>query len=331
MTKQSFFRSMNRGCLLLSAVLAMTFSGLGQDYTIEEYNEYQDALADGPDALITWAKANPESALLEYVKPTFIGWAKEHAEKGEYQQAIEVGEKYMAELDGDVFELLYLTTWSAYSAGQFDKAAEYGERVYQQKPETPEILTILANSFLKLSDTAKTIEYGEKYCAEADPKDCYGFFPVIARHYFEEKDYAKADAYAKKVLEAFEAVDQPAAVPAEQWNEYVTEEKSVAYAIIGRAAYERNAWKAAQSAYQKVLETTPRANKGRRTEAYYYIGMANWKQEQIRPAMEIFSKGSQIEGGEMAKYCRQQLEHLYKATHNGSLAGLDEFMEKHRP
>ena len=87
---------------------------------------------------------------------------------------------------------------------------------------------------------------------------------------------------------------------------------------------ERENWDTAIANYQKVisLSTDPSA----KAEAYYYTGMGRWDQRQMDSAMDAFAKGAVQKDAPHAQHCRQYLETLYKSTHNGSLAGLEEFI-----
>lgn len=330
MSRQPCFRLLNSSLLFLTIALAATCSGFGQGYTAREYDEYQRAVEGGTDALIEWYKANPESALREYAVPKFVEWARAQAGEGEYRQAVATGEKFLAEIDGEHLEMLNLTSHSAYQGKMWETAARYGEEIYQTEPETPDILKILAFSYLQLSDISKTVEYGGKFCTQASLGDCYAFYPVIAGYYAERKEWSQADSYAGKVLEALDTVDQPQGVSEGQWGAYITKGKADANSIIGKAAYERKAWKSAQSAYQRLLRLSSGDN-GRKAEAYFYIGMTHWRLEEFTPAMVALAQGAQLDGGNMVRLCDGQLKVLYRATHNGSLAGLDVFLEEHPP
>ena len=65
-------------------------------------------------------------------------------------------------------------------------------------------------------------------------------------------------------------------------------------------------------------------------EGYFYTGVARWNRELIDAAMESFAKGSFLQGTPHAEPCRKELEKLYKATHNGSLAGFEEYLDNAR-
>jgi tetratricopeptide (TPR) repeat protein len=330
MSRQSCFHLLS--CLLLGLAVAMaaTGSGFGQGYTAPEYDEYQRAVEGGPDTLLEWYKSHPDSMLREYAVPKFIEWVRTDAGEGKFQEAVATGEKFLAEIDSSHFGMLNLTTYSAYNSGQWGKATRYAEKVYQAKPETPEILKILSNSYLRLSDIPRTVEYGEKFCAEASPGDCFAFYPVIAGYYAERKQWPQADSYARKVLGTLETVKQPQGVSEDQWSAYTAKSRADANSIIGKAAFERKAWTSAQGAYQKLLRLSS-GDSGRKAEAYFYIGMTHWRLEEFTPAMVAFAKGAQLNGGNMVKLCDEQLQVLYRATHNGSLAGLDVFLEEHPP
>ncbi|MFZ0429863.1 MAG: hypothetical protein WAO20_17230 [Acidobacteriota bacterium] len=330
MFRQPFFRLFNRACLQVVLVLATTGVGLGQGYTAPEYDEYLRAVEAGPDALIEWYKTHPDSTLREYVAPKVNEWAQAQAGEGNYKEAVEIGEKFLGGIDGEQVEMLKLTTYWAFNSQQWAKATRYGEKVYQAAPETADLLKILAYSYRQLSDLPKTVEYGEKFCAEASPADCYSFYPVIAGYYVENKEWAQADSYARKVIDALETVERPEGMSEEAWSQYVADRRIDAHSIIGKAAYEREDWKTALAAYGKLLQLSV-GDRERRAEAYFFIGMAHWRLEEFTPAMEALARCTLLEGTTMQKHCRSQLEVLYRATHNGSLAGLEEFLEDHPP
>jgi tetratricopeptide (TPR) repeat protein len=325
--RQTAIKGFGLCCLLLTLIPPVS----GQDYTIEEYNMYQEAISQGEDAIIQFMKDHSESSLNQYAVGAYLDRMKGYAEKGQHAEVVAAGEKYLdAGVQGDAGDILYLTTWSAYYSQQYDKAARYGEKVYAQKPEAAQIVPILARAHLNTGNLEKAISYGESYCATVPPKDCYDLLPTITRHYFEKKDWKNASKNAKLTVEAFNTVEKPAQVSQEEWDNFANEERSVAHAVLGREAYETGKWASVERIFADSRKLNPK-NKARAAESYYYTGMSLWKLEKIDPAMASFARGSQLKGVEMAEYCRKQLEHLYRATHNGSLAGLDEYLERNRP
>jgi len=218
-----------------------------------------------------------------------------------------------------------MTAISAYQLQQFNTATTYGEKVYLEKPNAG-LAFVLASSYGQLKNEEKQLEYGEKACSELVPKDCYQILSALAKIYAGRKEWAKASEYAERTTEGLDAAERPPQTPESEWNDYLNTERATAYTIVGREAAERKSWAAAISSYGKVLRISkdPALN----GEAYYYMGMGQWEQRQMDSAMEAFAKGSVQRGAPHAKHCRQYLETLYKSSHNGSLAGLEELIAR---
>lgn len=307
-------------------VLAGGFS-FAQDYTIEEYNEYQKAIEEGADAIIAFIKAHPESSLKEYAVGAYLQRLQGYIEQGQHEKVVAEGEKFLQEVDPERFEVFYMVAWSAFYSQQFAKAAEYGEKAYQIKPDAPQLEPILARSYLSTGKTEEAVAFAEKFCTNLEPKECYDLLPVMTRHYAAQKDWEKAAAYARKTIQALDSVETPQGVSDTEWRKFVNEEKAAACAVLGRLAFERKQWSSAEKNYATALKLNP-GNKMLAAESHYYIGMARWSMEQIDPAMVAFARCTVLEGTPHSEPCRKQLETLYRATHNGSLAGLDEFLER---
>ena len=308
--------------LLLSGGLAFA-----QDYTIEEYNEYQKSMEDGEDAIIAFIKAHPKSSLKQYAIDGYAKLLSGYVEQGQHAKAAAEGEKFLDAVDPENPAVLYLTAWSSYFSQQYDKAIKYGEKVYVSKPDDQQIVMILARSYNSSGNPAKAIEFGEKYCPSVAPEQCYDLLPTMMKYYAQNKDWAKAEKYADLNIKALDKAPRPDPVSEADWLSFVNEEKSVAYTVMGHQAYETKKWANVQRDYQSALKLAPK-NKARAAEAHYFIGMSHWNQERFDPAMQSFAKCTVLKGTDYADPCRKQLEKLYRATHNGSLAGFDEFLER---
>lgn len=291
-----------------------------------EYNLYLKSVDDGPDALLAFIKEHPESKLVEYAVGSYMKAFRTLADQGQHKEAVDVGVKFLEQVDGEQFQFLFLTTWSSFYSQQYDKAVQYGEKAVSLQPETPQLLPILTRSYLNLGNIEKFLPLGEKYSATVEPKECYDIIPTIMRHYAEAKDYEKASQYAQKTIQAFDTVAKPEGVAQADWDSFANEEKSVAYSVIGRRAFESKNWQSTTKNYAQSRKLNP-GNKVRSAEGYYYTGMSLWNMEQIDAAMAAFAKGSLLKSTPHQEPCQQQLEKLYKGTHNGSLAGLEEFLD----
>ncbi|MCH8320295.1 MAG: hypothetical protein IH790_04985 [Acidobacteria bacterium] len=309
-------------------VLAVAQTIVVAQYTTQEYAAYETAINADPakreDAIIEFIETNPRSTLVEYAIGSYLQLMQEYQNQGQSRKVFDAGEKLLA-LKPDELNTLYMTAISAYQLQLFTAATTYGEKVYVEKPNAG-LAFVLASSYGQLKNEEKQLEYGDKACAELSPKDCYQILSALAKIYAGRKEWAKASEYAERTTEGLDAAERPSQTPESEWNEYLKTERATAYTIVGREAAEHNNWNTAISNYAKVLKlTTDPALNG---EAYYYTGMGQWEHKQMDSAMEAFAKGSVQRGAPHAKHCRQYLETLYKSSHNGSLAGLEEFIER---
>ncbi|HXK59014.1 MAG TPA: hypothetical protein PLP42_03885 [Acidobacteriota bacterium] len=304
-------------------------------YTAEEYAAYQKATeepdpAKREDAIIAFVKANPNSSLVQYAVTSYLNLLLEYQKASEWQKLIAAGEKLLAIKPDDV-QAMYLTGAACFYTQQNQKAATYLEKVYEQQPE-PQIAFMLASIYGSpgTNDDDKLVKYGEIACSKFEPKDCYQILTGLMRVALVKKQWDKAAEYAKQTLQGFQSVQKPAAVSQAEWDEYVARERAIAYSALGRQAFETQNMKAAISNYKQSLKTFKK-NPNLNAEAYYHIGLAMWTLDPAsvtEGAMVAFAKGAQEKGAPHQKPCQEQLEHLYKQLHNGSLAGLDEFVEE---
>jgi len=312
------------GC---SAVLAQE-----AQYTAAEYNEYQKAVADGEDAIIEWIETHDESALMQYAIGEYQKLVKGYVDSGKHSETVIAAEKFLKGVDGNNFEMVFLAAWSSFYSQQYEKATIYCEKAFELKPDAPQLkhfVPILARSYANIGNMEKSLPYTEKYCASVSPKECYDLLPAVVRHYAETKDWKTAAKYAEMTIEAFDTVEKPAQVSQDQWDDFVNEEKSVANAVMGRNAAELKKWSTTEKHYTASRTLNPK-NRARSAEGYFYTGVARWNREMIDAAMASFAKGSFLQGTPHAAPCKKELEKLYKATHNGSLAGFEEYLDNAR-
>jgi len=301
-------------------------------YTADEYAAYQKATeepdpAKREDAIIAFVKANPKSSLVQYAVGAYMQLLQDYTAKGEMAKVAAAGEKLLSVKPGDL-SVMYSTGAAFFKTQQFAKAAGYLEQVYQKQPE-PAIAYMLAVAYgsPEAKDEAKVAKYGEIACATFEPKDCYVILTEMTRAASEQKQWDKAADYATKTLAAFDVISKPAAVSDADWTEYVNREKAVAYAVLGRQAFEQGKWQGVLDNYEKALkqcDKLPALN----AEAYYYIGLTHWKLERLDPAMKAFARGSVQKDTPFATENLKQLTTLYKSQHNDSTAGMDEYIQE---
>ena len=149
-------------------------------------------------------------------------------------------------------------------------------------------------------------------------------FAYISSFYATQKNWGKSSEYAKKVAGTLEGKAKPAQLTQGKINEMLSD----AYSFVGRSAAESKQWGAVKVNYDKSVKFAPQ-NNTRKAEALFWTGMALWNQEQIQDAMKNFAVGcgAKYKDTPYAELCLKELQRLYKSTHNGSLAGFDEYLE----
>ena len=310
----------------LGTLLILFIAGgvaFGQGYTREEYNEYQKAVTDGTDAILAFVKTHPESTLNQYATGAYLKAMQEDLNAGKNEEVLAAGEKYMQELEADRYEVLLLSTYAAYNAKQYEKATLYGCKTYAVKADSA-LAMILAESYLGLDDVKSMVPWTDKACFEGSAGTFSSMFSYISGFYANEKDWENSAAYAKKVIGTLEGKAKPAQLTQGKINEMLSD----AYSFVGRSAAEGKKWGAVKANYDTSVKYAPQ-NNSRKAEAIFWTGMAIWNQGQMQEAMDTFAKGcsSQFKDTPYSELCRKEVERLYKSTHNGSLAGFEEYLE----
>lgn len=311
------------GVLALSSGFAFS-----QDvsYTMEEYAAFQQAVEEGEGSMIQFIQENPESTLNQYVVGAYLQKMQEYQQQGDHAKVVQAGKEFLSKVDGAQPGVQQLTTWSAFQIGEFQTAAELGEKLYESNPDISGLEFILARSFQSLQEKQKFLTYAEKACAKLEPKDCLDMLPEMVAHYAGERQWNRASSYAQQMLKAVETAERSPQASEAEWNQWTAEQRAVAFTVIGRDAFESKNWRATEQNFERVLSVSQ--DRTRRAESFYYIGMSRWNLERIDPAMEAFAKGSVLSQTPHAEINRRHLERLYRSTHNDSLAGLDEFISR---
>ena len=297
-------------------------------YSIQEYQVYKAAI-DEPnlgkreDAIIGFMKANPDSKLTEYGLGNYVKLLQAYQKQGNHRKLVSAGEKLLS-LKPNEPNALQMVTYAAFQSRQLQKAAQYGEKFYAKMPSAA-LAYILALSYGP-KNQAKYISYGEKAVAGLKPAETYQIVAELTNIYVGKKQWKQASEFGRKTIRAFSAIKRPQGTSQAEWDKYVKMQTAIAHGAVGRNAAESRNWGGAISSYNRALRNT--SSRGLRGEAYFYIGMGRWQQNRIDDAMKAFARGSVQRGAPHAKHCRKHLEQLYKSTHNDSLAGIEEFVER---
>ena len=321
-----------RQTIVLTLAAAFCWQGLAaQDqgqYRIE-YAVYEAAKKiEDPGkraaALIDFIGKFPESSLIPYVDSDYRAILEDQFTKQNWDLTLELTQNWLAIRPDDPLGL-YFTAYIYFQKGQQAKAIAQSEKLYgSADADTKKTLSyILAFSAVQTGDINRIIQYGDDACQQFSPKECYPVNVELMRHYSSKQSFAKASAYADKALKGLALADAQDATT----KDYVRKNTTLAYALKGSSDFERKSWNSAIRNYRRVLRST--SNKALVGECYYKIGLSYWRLEKIEPeAMQAFARGHKRGTGQHAQKCYKHLEELYKVRHNGSVAGMDEFIDR---
>lgn len=298
------------------------------DYDEEQYAAYQAAVNE-PDLekrqqkIVEFIEANPKLSLVKYAVQSLGQVVDAYFKQQQWREAIDAA-KTLLRVEPGAAAAYGVIAEAAFQIQDFSTVAEYGEKFYETNP-SPQMAYYLAIAYQQLKQDKKFAEYGKEVISNYEPNEYIGgHFQILAQLRglaTGKKNWSAAADYARKILAGFDQASLP-----DSWQDYISKEKPLCYAILGRQAYEVGKWNEAISRYQQVIAST--SDRNLKAESYYYIGICNWRANKLDPAMEAFARGSLVNGAPHQQPCREYLETLYKSTHNGSLAGLDEYMER---
>lgn len=332
---------MNRKTLkqiaLLALAAALTFQGAAvaqpddEEYR-QQYARYQEAVAvEGAEeksaALIDFLKEFPKSKLNEYIVGEYHKLSNHAYSSGNYRQAITLSAKFLPLYPND-FPSLYFSAESHFRLGDYKKSVGFAEKLLKHSQASADVKKqatfILAYAGVQSGDKRLVLAHGDQAIAAYGPDQTFSILVELMRHHFANDNVAKAAVYAPQALKGLEA--NKAKGNGAQWKKYVDDNMLLCHVVLGHSNFQRERWSEAIREFRRVLTMTQtRALIG---EAYYNIGMSFWKMNKVEPeAMQAFARGFKRGVGEHANACQKYLEDLYKSRHNGSTAGLDEFIE----
>lgn len=314
--------------LALSLVASVLLGALVQevDYTREQYDAYSECtnLTD-PEAkqkcVLEFIEANPKLSLVEYGIAEYGRALQEQIQAGQHKKVVTAGEA-MLKYRPDQINLITQLCYSAYNSSQYEKAAKYGELAYL-KTNSRDFIQILSDVYKKSGNQKKYKAWALKAINELEPSESFVFVEEFRSDAAKRENWQQAARYARTTLDALSKMEPNSNIPQSEWNSWVRRQQAVSYLLIGRNAYEGQNWARAVVNYQRVIRYS--RDRNLRGESHYYIGMSNWKENRLQPAMEAFACGSAQKGSPHAGASNAYLTRLYRSTHNDSTAGLHEF------
>ena len=317
--------------LAMSVMASFSLWALVQeiDYTTEQYLTYNKcANLTDPEAkqkcVLDFIEAHPKLSLVGYAIAEYGQALQEQIQKGQHEQVVTAGEAMLKYRPNEI-KLITQLCYSAYNSGQYEKAAKYGELAYVSNPAGG-FIQILTDAYQKTGNKQKYSEWALKAIDQLEPGQSFQFVEEIRTSAARAENWRQAARYARKTLDFLSKMERTPNASEAEWNSWVSKQRAISYLLLGRNAYEGKEWARAVVNYQNVIRNS--RDRNLRGEAHYYIGMSNWKESRLQPAMAAFACGAAQRGSPHAGACDGYLIRLYKSTHNDSTAGLEEFKKR---
>jgi len=209
---------------------------------------------------------------------------------------------------------------AAHALGHDQKYIDYGSKIFAQKP-TGGIAYYIAQSYKKVGDDAKYFEWTQKLFGYPEFDGSFELRMVFVAKYLDQKKFDKAAEYAQMALRSLDAAKRPDTVSEAKWREDSSQVRRVCNFVIGMNHYEKEQWKEAITALLKAL------NAEKFDAGFYYIGICQWRQNDVEPAMLSFAKAELLKG-EMKTQAKEKLEMLYKGLHNNTTIGIEKIYKR---
>ena len=290
------------------------------DYGEEEYNAY-DAASKEPDfskrgaMLLAFMDKYPKSSLMSYAKPAYENLLHECSQAKQFEVLEPLAEKWLKLYPNDIRTLAYIAE-AADKLGHDQKCVDTLEAIYKLEPSGPMAYNIL-QTYKKIKNQAKVTEWAEKIFKMPEYDADFGLRYQFVTNYMAAKNPDKATEYARLTLKSADLVKEPS----KETQEQLRKVRYACYLVIGTNLYDDSKFAESIKSLQQALRYEKHG------EPYYYIGMCQWKQDQIDDAILSFAR-AELQGGDIAPQAKEKVEQLYKALHNNTTVGIDKVYRK---
>ena len=287
-------------------------------YSPEEYSAYQAITGESDpakktDLILNFFKTYPKSTLAQHITADFNAMLKSLQDGNRWSQSITVGRQFLTVVPEDNYTIALVA--NAYAETKdYKNFVVFGEEVYKKSP-SGNLAYSLAKAYQSLGNNAKLAEWAEKTVAKLP--DSHEMLLELAKIYVDANRSAEADKYAKQCLKVIQAAAKPEQSSEKDWTAYKNYSQMMCYYIIGKVAYDKQSYAQAVSNLEQHIKLNARNDM-----AYYMLGESYWQTRNATLALKNYAKASLL-GGNAAGPAKQKLEMMWKASHQGSLTGLD--------
>lgn len=295
-----------------------------QEYSEEEYDAYEKAKdekdpAKKADALIAFMEKYPKSKLQQYIVAEYQNLAYGFRTNKQYDLLLGLSERWLKFFPEDLQTWAYALE-SASQLGNTQKRVEYAQKIYAMKP-TGALAFEIAEAYKKAGNEAAYLEWLHKVMEYPEYAGDFKLRLDLAQKYASEKNLTKAAEYSQLALKSLDAAKKPDGMPDAEWQKAMRAVRRACHWLLGLNYYEAKKYPQAVDAFNEALKAEVF------DAAFYYMGLSQWKMDQIDEAAISFGAAELLKG-EHQTQAREYLEKIYKALHNNTTVGIDKVYKK---
>ncbi len=291
------------------------------DYGEEEYDAYEAASKE-PNfekrgtMLLEFMQKYPKSSLVTaYARPAYENLLRECFEAKQYAALGPLAEKWLKLYPNSIQTLGYIAE-AAQKLGNKQKYVDSLLAIYAQDPKGGYAVDIF-RTYRELKNQAKIAEWTDKILKIPEYDTDFGLRFDFVQKFISEDNYPKAADWAELTLKSADLVKEPSKDVQEQLRKV----RYACHLVMGTNQYKNDKFAEAIRSLRQSLKYEKHG------EPYYYIGMSQWKLQQIEEATLSFAR-AELQGGAIASEAKQKVEQLYKGQHNETTVGIDKIYRK---
>jgi tetratricopeptide (TPR) repeat protein len=292
-------------------------------YTEEEYDAW-DKAAKEPDLekrgamLLAAIQKYPKTTLMPNINGSYESLLFEANKAKKYELLEQLAEKWLKLHPNNITTIKYIAT-AAENLGNDQRCAECLEEIYKSEP-SPGVAYTLLQTYKRLKNQAKYSEWAEKIFKIPEFDGDFLLRAEFVKRYTDANNFPKAAEYAQLTLKSADVAEK-AKQPDPETKEQLQDVRHACYHIIGMNLFEQDKFPEAINAFTQALKY------GKYPEGYYYIAVCQRKMDKVDEAMVSYACAS-LQGGEVEKKAKENLEQVYKALHNNTTIGIDKIYNK---
>lgn len=222
-----------------------------------------------------------------------------YRQRGAWQQMANAAEKYLQNRPSDQ-NASAAATEAYQKLGQPGKLAQFGTRLYNQKP-TAASAYLVANAYKSMNDSANFQKWAARTVRLAP--DNVEMLVLLIDSEWRAGDLAKAAEYGSKAINGLK--NSPNDTPTNQ-------ARAFAYRAMGEDAYIKGEFSAAQKHFVLAAKTDPLNDFG-----HFRLGYCYWRSGKIDNAIKSFAKAVALNGSSV-KQARTEFYGLLKQRYGNT-------------